>query len=64
MRKSFLFIVFIFSTIQYVNAQQEKVDMDVVNKIKGVKTTSKMGHSDVPVEDVVINSVSVDESVG
>jgi peptidyl-prolyl cis-trans isomerase B (cyclophilin B) len=36
--------------------------MDVVNKIKGVKTTSKMGHSDVPVEDVVINSVSVDES--
>ena len=34
MRKSFLFIVFIFSTIQYVNAQQEKVDMDVVNKIR------------------------------
>jgi peptidyl-prolyl cis-trans isomerase B (cyclophilin B) len=36
--------------------------MDVVSKIKGVKTTSKMGHSDVPVEDVVINKVSVDDS--
>jgi peptidyl-prolyl cis-trans isomerase B (cyclophilin B) len=36
--------------------------MDVVNKIKGVKTTSKSGHQDVPVEDVVINTVSVDES--
>ena len=36
--------------------------MDVVNKIKGVRTTSKAGHQDVPVDDVVINSVSVDES--
>ncbi len=36
--------------------------MDVVNKIKLVKTTSKSGHQDVPVEDVVINTVSVDES--
>ena len=36
--------------------------MDVVNKIKGVRTTSKGGHQDVPVEDVVINTVSVDES--
>src|SRR5690606_36400554 len=36
--------------------------MDVVNKIKGVRTTSKAGHQDVPVEDVVIQSVSVDDS--
>jgi cyclophilin family peptidyl-prolyl cis-trans isomerase len=31
--------------------------MDVVDKIKDVKTASKMGHDDVPVEDVVIKSV-------
>ena len=31
--------------------------MDVVDKIKAVKTTSKGGHADVPVQDVVINSV-------
>jgi peptidyl-prolyl cis-trans isomerase B (cyclophilin B) len=28
---------------------------DVVDKIKGVKTGSRSGHQDVPVEDVVIN---------
>ena len=28
--------------------------MDVVNKIKGVKTGSAAGHQDVPVEDVII----------
>ena len=31
--------------------------MDVVDKIKAVKTASKGGHDDVPVEDVVIKSV-------
>jgi cyclophilin family peptidyl-prolyl cis-trans isomerase len=31
--------------------------MDVVDKIKGVKTGSKRGHRDVPEEDVVIKSV-------
>jgi peptidyl-prolyl cis-trans isomerase B (cyclophilin B) len=31
--------------------------MDVVEKIKGVKTTTKGQHGDVPVEDVVIKSV-------
>jgi peptidyl-prolyl cis-trans isomerase B (cyclophilin B) len=36
--------------------------MDAVNAIKGVRTTSKAGHQDVPVEDVVIQSVSVDDS--
>lgn len=36
--------------------------MDVVEKIKAVATTSKSGHQDVPKEDVVIESVSVDES--
>ena len=35
---------------------------DVVDKIKGVATTSKAGHQDVPQEDVVIESVSVDAS--
>lgn len=33
--------------------------MDVVNTIKGCDTGSKMGHQDVPTEDIVINSVSV-----
>ena len=28
--------------------------MDVVNKIKGVKTGGRAGHQDVPKEDVVI----------
>jgi peptidyl-prolyl cis-trans isomerase B (cyclophilin B) len=36
--------------------------LDVVTKIKGVRTTSKGGHQDVPVEDVIINTVSVDAS--
>ena len=31
--------------------------MDVVDKIKGVKTGTKAGHKDVPNEDVVIKSV-------
>jgi peptidyl-prolyl cis-trans isomerase B (cyclophilin B) len=31
--------------------------MDVVDKIKAVKTTSKGGHDDVPAEDVVIRSI-------
>lgn len=39
----------------------EVVDgMDVVDKIKGVKTGNKGFHQDVPVEDVVITSVSVE----
>ena len=33
--------------------------MDVVDKIKAVKTTSKSGHSDVPVEPVIIEKASV-----
>ncbi len=32
---------------------------DVVDKIKGVATTSRAGHSDVPREDVVIETASV-----
>jgi peptidyl-prolyl cis-trans isomerase B (cyclophilin B) len=35
--------------------------MDVVNEIRGVATTSKMGHQDVPVENVVIINASVIE---
>ena len=34
---------------------------DVVNRIKGVATTSKGGHQDVPAEDVVINKAIADE---
>jgi cyclophilin family peptidyl-prolyl cis-trans isomerase len=33
--------------------------MDVVNAIKGVETTSKAGHSDVPAESVVIEKVEI-----
>jgi len=33
--------------------------MDVVDKIKGVKTTSKGGHRDVPVDPVIIEKASV-----
>ncbi|WP_207062082.1 peptidylprolyl isomerase [Motiliproteus sp. SC1-56] len=33
--------------------------MDVVNKIKGVKTTSRAGHQDVPVDDVIIESAEI-----
>lgn len=32
---------------------------DVVDKIKGVKTGSRNGHQDVPVEDVIITSAEV-----
>ncbi len=34
--------------------------MDVVDKIKEVPTTSRAGHSDVPVDNVVIEKVIVD----
>ena len=33
--------------------------MDVVDKIKAVKTTSKSGHQDVPVENVIIEKAVV-----
>ncbi|MCD8524127.1 MAG: peptidyl-prolyl cis-trans isomerase [Saccharospirillaceae bacterium] len=33
--------------------------MDVVNRIKGVKTTTRMGHQDVPVEDVIIEKAEI-----
>ena len=33
--------------------------MDVVDKIKAVKTTSKAGHRDVPVEAVIIEKVAL-----
>jgi len=33
--------------------------MDVVNKIKDVKTTMRAGHQDVPVEDVIIEEALV-----
>jgi len=35
--------------------------MDVVEKIKGVPTTMKSGHQDVPVEDVVIEKAEIAE---
>jgi peptidyl-prolyl cis-trans isomerase B (cyclophilin B) len=37
--------------------------MDVVNKIKGVSTTMRAGHQDVPAEDVIIESAEVAEEV-
>ncbi len=33
--------------------------MDVVNKMKGVATTTRMGHQDVPEEDIVIEKAEV-----
>lgn len=36
--------------------------MDVVSKIKGQPTTSKKGHQDVPVEDIVIEKAEIVES--
>lgn len=33
--------------------------MDVVDKIKTEKTTSRMGHQDVPINDVVIEKVEI-----
>lgn len=33
--------------------------MDVVNAIKAQPTTSKMGHQDVPVDDIVIEKVEI-----
>ncbi len=35
--------------------------MDVVNQIKGVETTSRAGHSDVPADPVVIESATMAE---
>lgn len=35
--------------------------MDVVDKIKAVKTTSQAGHQDVPMHDVIIEKVLVEE---
>ncbi len=35
--------------------------MDVVEKIKGVDTTNKAGHSDVPAEPVVIEKAEISE---
>jgi len=35
--------------------------MDVVNQIKGVATTSRAGHSDVPTDPVVIESATMSE---
>ena len=36
--------------------------MDVVNNIKECDTGSMMGHQDVPLEDIVINSVTVSDA--
>jgi peptidyl-prolyl cis-trans isomerase B (cyclophilin B) len=36
--------------------------MDVVNKIKGVKTGSKGHHQDVPLETVIIQNVTIDDA--
>ena len=35
--------------------------MDVVNKIKSCQTTSRAGHQDVPVDDIIIESTDVTE---
>jgi len=35
--------------------------MDVVNKIKGCETTSRSGHQDVPVVEIIIESAEIDQ---
>ncbi|MCP4283699.1 MAG: peptidyl-prolyl cis-trans isomerase [Gammaproteobacteria bacterium] len=35
--------------------------MDVVEQMKTVDTTSRMGHQDVPVEDLIIETATLDE---
>jgi peptidyl-prolyl cis-trans isomerase B (cyclophilin B) len=35
--------------------------MDVVNQMKGVDTTMRMGHQDVPVEDLIIEEAIIGE---
>lgn len=35
--------------------------MDVVDKMKSVATTSRMGHQDVPVEDLIIEKATSDD---
>ncbi len=35
--------------------------MDVINKMKGVETTFRAGHQDVPVDDVIIESAEITE---
>lgn len=57
---------------QFLNFSSDSVDgwgycafghvvdgMDIVDKIKAVETTSRMGHQDVPVDDVVIEKVTI-----
>lgn len=36
--------------------------MDTVNAIKGVATTSKAGHQDVPAEDVIIEAATISDA--
>lgn len=36
--------------------------MDIVDQIKGVSTTFRSGHQDVPAEDVIINSAEIVEA--
>jgi len=36
--------------------------MDIVDKIKTTPTTSRAGHQDVPVKDVIIEKVVVEET--
>jgi peptidyl-prolyl cis-trans isomerase B (cyclophilin B) len=38
--------------------------MDVVDKIRAVRTTMKAGHQDVPAEDVIIEKAEVLEDGG
>jgi len=35
--------------------------MDVISKIKGVSTTSRAGHQDVPAEDIIIEKATISE---
>lgn len=36
--------------------------MDVVDKMKGVDTTTRMGHQDVPVDDLIIEQATINDT--
>jgi peptidyl-prolyl cis-trans isomerase B (cyclophilin B) len=36
--------------------------MDIVDKMKAVPTTSRRGHQDVPVDDIIIESVTIEDN--
>jgi hypothetical protein len=51
MRKSFLFILSFVLSLQFINAQDEKVDMDMMNKIPQRRSRKFQSNGDRDVPD-------------